>query len=67
MDYKRLEQKIEASGLKKKFIAEKMNLSYQGLHNKLTGKHDFTRQEVATLSELLGIKKSSELEAIFFN
>lgn len=60
-----LEKKIKESGLKKKYIAESLNLSRQGFKNKCDGKNPFTTREVVTLCKLLSITKASEKERIF--
>lgn len=66
MNLKALNDKIEASGLKKIYIAKRLNLSLQGLLNKLSGKTDFTREEVTILCDVLNIIDLEEKEYIFF-
>ena len=44
-----LEKIIENSGVKKKAIAERLDLSPQGLRNKLSGVYDFTIPEMMEL------------------
>lgn len=66
MNLKALNDKIEASGLKKVYIAKQLNLSLQGLLNKLSGKFDFTREEVNILCDVLDITDLEEKEHIFF-
>ncbi len=63
-DVKKLNLKIEESGLKKVFIASKMGLSKQGLYNKLSGKREFTNEETDLLSTLLNLSVE-EIQQIF--
>lgn len=65
-DTKALREKIAERGLKLKFVAEKVGLSYQGLQNKIENKSDFTTTEISTLCELLNITSLKEKESIFF-
>lgn len=67
MNLKALEEKITASGLKKKHIASTLGISSQGLINKLSGVYDFTRKEVNELCRLLDITDLEEKESIFFD
>ena len=60
-----LRQKISASGLKMRFIAEKIGISYQALLNKIRNKTEFTAQEIQRFAELLHMNLE-EKEAIFF-
>lgn len=62
---KLLRQKIKKSGLKYKFIAEQLGLSYQGFSLKLCNINEFTVKEAYTLSELLGIRDKSLNSEIF--
>lgn len=61
-----LEEKISQSGLRKKFLAERMGLSPYGLANKISGKTDFKTEEVAIICGLLKITSLKEKEEIFF-
>ena len=63
---KALREKIAERGLKLKFVAEKVGLSYQGFQNKIENKSDFTTTEISTLCELLNITSLKEKESIFF-
>lgn len=58
-------KKIDESGYKRLFIAEKCGLSYQGFMNKVNGKTEFTAPEIKTLRMLLKICPD-EAEVIFF-
>jgi len=46
---------INSSGLKKQFIAKKLDIKYDTLRRKLKGESDFTINEVLTLTKLLNI------------
>ena len=61
-----LKKKIEESGLKLSFIAEKMDLTRQGLYKKVNGITEFTQTEIQILCDLLGIKSLKEKNLIFF-
>ena len=63
-DLKRLNAIIEASGLKKIFIAEKLGIDRASLYNKLTGMTEFTAYEIVKLTEILRLTKS-ERDDIF--
>ena len=63
---KLLTEKIERSGLRKGFIAEKMGITRQTLWAKVRGDIPFNQFEIASLCEILGIKNTKEKEAIFF-
>ena len=60
-----LKEKIDASGYKMKYIANRIGLSYQGFLNKIRNKTDFTAPEIKSLCELLHIG-TEEMEQIFF-
>lgn len=60
-----LEQKIKGSGFKTCFVMKKLDLSYQGLKNKLDGKSEFTVSEAAILKSLLNLS-NEEMQSIFF-
>lgn len=64
---KLLEQIISASGLKKKYIAEKMGLTPYGLSLKINNVNDFTAPEIDALCRILNIKKLTDKEKIFFD
>lgn len=65
-DTKELEKRIKDSGLKKKYICEALNLSYQGFMNKVTNINFFNTDEVKKLCKLLNIS-TKDKERIFFN
>ena len=58
-------EKISCSHLSKRFIAEYLGLTRQGLYNKLSGEREFKGSEIKKLSVLLKLS-DSEREAIFF-
>lgn len=64
-DTKELEIKIRASGLRKEFIAEKMELSRYTLLNKLQGKTEFKASEITKLAQLLNLS-NEDRDRIFF-
>lgn len=65
-DSKLLERIIKKSGLKYKFIAEKLGLSYYGFRKKINNESDFTAPEIEKLCEILDIKSLEERHEIFF-
>ena len=65
-DTVRLKEKIKSSGLKMKYIAERLGLSTYGLRLKIENKSEFKTSEVAALCEILHITALEEKEAIFF-
>ena len=60
-----IENLIMTKGLKKSFIADKLGISIQTLHRKITNNGDFFTNEVMTLCDVLEIP-SSDVEKIFF-
>lgn len=60
-----LEAKIEASGLKKNYIADQLGITYQGFYLKLVGKNEFIASEIQKLTKLLDIP-DKEIKPIFF-
>lgn len=65
-DTEALKSLIKRSGLKYQFIASELNITYQGLKNKIENVNEFKTSEVDTLCKLLGITKLHEKEKIFF-
>jgi len=63
---KKLNKKIEESGLKRGFIAEKLGISYHWLNQKINNVVAFKAYEIQILCELLNITDPAEKEAIFF-
>lgn len=64
-DTELLRIKIEQSGYKIRFIANKIGISYQCFLNKLNHKSEFRASEIQILYELLKITEE-ERNAIFF-
>lgn len=48
-----LEVAIDNSGLKRKYIAEQLGLSYQGFLDKIRGKTEFVGSEIIRMRDLL--------------
>lgn len=65
-DTKRLNDIIKERGLKKKYLAQQLNLSAYGLARKIDGKSDFRTGEVVALCDILGITKTTDKYDIFF-
>lgn len=60
-----LKQTILEKGLKIGFVAEKCGLTYQGLHNKMEGRHKFNITEAFKIKQILDLD-DSQFQAIFF-
>lgn len=60
-----LKAKIDESGYKIHYIAEKCGLTYQGFLNKMNNKTQFTAPEIKTLRILLNLSPE-DVERIFF-
>lgn len=60
-----LRKKIDKSGYKLQFIAEKCGLTYQGFKKKLDGDTEFKVSEVMVLKDLLKLT-DAEVHDIFF-
>lgn len=65
-DVELLRQKIEESGYKIYFIAEKLGITPQGLYLKLNNTNQFKASEIQKLCRILDITDSDEMKAIFF-
>ena len=61
-----LEQKIQASGKKKGFLADRCHLSRQGFNNCKNNLAKFTYEQVRILCLELGITEAEEEKAIFY-
>lgn len=61
-----LEEKVRSSGLKTKFIAEKLGISRAGWYRKLNGKSPFTAEQIQIMCDILHITSLREKEDIFF-
>ena len=62
---KLLRQKIDESGYKLQFVAEKCGLTYYGFMKKVNNESEFKASEIAILKELLHLT-DSETDQIFF-
>ncbi len=63
-DLKLLNELIEKSDYPVKVIARRAGMSVQSLHNKRTGKREFTVREIISLAKVFNLTKS-EREKIF--
>ena len=64
---KKLNDRIESSGMKKSYIADEMGISRQALWGKMTNKVKFTPDEQQYLVEKLDIRTMKEFRDIFFS
>lgn len=65
MDSILLNKKIEEVGIKRKKLAEKLNLTYSGFRLKALGTNEFKAVEIAKLSELLKLSTDEERKIFF--
>lgn len=61
-----LEEKIQQSGLKKVFIAEKMGITPNTLTALLNNKAEFKVSQIRAICNILSITDDAEIKAIFF-
>jgi hypothetical protein len=61
-----LEEYIEKSGKKKKYLAEKVGLSLAGFRNCCINKAEFTARQIQILCDELNITTLEEQYAVFF-
>lgn len=61
----KMEEAIKASGLRKRYIAEKINMGYDTMLAKISGRQEWKISEVQRLGDLIGIS-SDQRNAIFF-
>ena len=59
-----LRKKIDQSGLKLTYVAERLGISYQGLKKKLDGDTEFKASEIAILKDMLQLS-DVEVQDIF--
>ena len=57
---------IDESGLKRKYLAEQLNLTAYGLAKKINGENEFKQSEIEALCGLLNINSMSRRMQIFF-
>ena len=60
-----LQKKIDQSGLKLTYVAERLGISYQGLKKKLDGDTEFKASEIAILKDVLNLS-DADVQDIFF-
>lgn len=65
-DSERMRKAVEASGLRKRFIAERLQMSYAAFIAKLNGKVEWKASEIVKVSKVLGLD-SSRRDTIFFS
>lgn len=63
---KKLEERIDKSGLSYKYIAKKLGISYFTLRKKMDNKVEFKTSEIDALCTILGITEFSEIKELFF-
>ena len=61
-----LKEKIEKSGKKKSYLAQKLGVSRSGFRNLCMGKSQFRTEQVKILCAELDVVDPKEKEAIFF-
>ena len=61
-----LEKKIEDSGLKKTYLAEKVGLSLAGFRNCCVNRAEFKASQIQILCDELKIENLEEKQKIFF-
>lgn len=66
VDTSKLNVLIEQSGLKKRYIAQKLGISEVSLWSKITNRTPFTGMEVDALCKLLDVKTIRQQRKIFF-
>ena len=64
-DTKLLREKMDQSGYKLRFIAEKVGITYQCLLKKMNNETEFKASEIQILYDLLGLDETDR-ESIFF-
>lgn len=62
----KMEDAIKASGLRKRFIAEKIGIGYDTMLAKISGRQEWKISEVQRLGDLIGISPDQR-NAIFFD
>lgn len=63
----KLKSKIENSGYKLSFIAQKIGISRGSLYEKINNRSPFNQFEIQSLCKLLHIESGIELKQIFFD
>lgn len=62
-----LEDKIHESGLKKRYIADKIGVSPSTFSALLSNKAEFKARQIKDICEVLNIQDDAEIRSIFFN
>lgn len=57
---------IDSKGLKRKYVAERIGLTYYGFMRKANNQSEFKSSEISALCDLLEIKNLKEKERLFF-
>ena len=60
-----LNERIDASGFKRQYIAEQLGITRESLGNKIAGRSEFVASEIKTLCKLLRIN-NADMKRIFF-
>ena len=63
---KLLEEKIQQSGLKKGFIAEKIGVTPNTLTALINNNAEFKASQIVAMCQVLNIQDDAEIKAIFF-
>lgn len=63
---KLLDEKIQQSGLKKGYIAEKIGVNPNTFSSLMSGKTEFKVSQMVTICRILNIQDDAEIKAIFF-
>ena len=63
---KLLEEKIQQSGLKKVFIAEKIGVTPNTLTALINNNAEFKASQIVAMCQVLNIQDDAEIKAIFF-
>lgn len=66
VDTQLLQKAIQKSGLKKKKIAQTLQISVMSLHRKVTNQTEFKAKEIEILCNILAIYDLNQKERIFF-
>ncbi|MCC8121834.1 MAG: toxin-antitoxin system, antitoxin component, Xre family protein [Oscillospiraceae bacterium] len=64
-DTEMLREKIEQSGYKLRFIAQKIGITYQAFLNKINNRSEFRANEIQALYVLLGLTEEERVEIFF--
>ena len=62
---KLLREKLEQSGYKLQYIADKMGITYQSLLNKINNRSEFRASEIQALHDILGLTEVERVEIFF--